>query len=216
MLRPRVQPSVCARAALVAVLGLSVAGCPSEDAKRADPTGRTDLPGRDAGRSAGAAAMPVDGLRLSLPPGWTATPEGEEALVIGRGGRRIARLSRSTAKSLPTEEALRASLERALASAGANSGTGTGTGTDTESEAARVDALPLGEDASSPHEDTDSVRWLGRVETADAGATYVGLCAKRVGEVGVVLLGTLPGASEADARAALGVCTSLSWGPAPR
>lgn len=203
MFRPRVQASRWAHAGLLAALGLSAGGCPAEDANRGDRSGRADASRKDPGRSPGAGAMPVDGLRLSLPPGWTATPEGEEALVIGRGGRRIARLSRSNAKSLPTGGELRESLERALATP------------DSGAEAVRVEALPVDED-DAHQVDGEAVAWLGRVETPDAGPSYVGLCAKRVGEVGVVLLGTLPGASEVDARAALGVCISLRWGPASR
>ncbi len=58
--------------------------------------------------------------------------------------------------------------------------------------------------------DGSAVWWMGRVHPPDGAAWTVGLCAKKV-EGGLYLVGTVPGATEAEVRAALSVCRSLAW-----
>ncbi len=178
-------------AAAAALLALGAGGCPKPVEEGADAGGKSAAGLRPE--------APTDGLRLSLPPGWTARPEGPEALALGRGGRTLARLEQSAARELPTTEELQSAVAAELGPSGRT-----------------LEALPLPEAEGL----TDAVAWMGRVVeeegTGSTGSAVIALCAKRVGEAGVFLLGTLPGATEGDARAAVGICTALRWGAAGR
>jgi hypothetical protein len=157
---------------LLAALAAALAACPERAREDVQPVSR------DPSVQPAAAA----GLRLSLPEGWAAHPEGE-ALVYGPAGRAVARLERVEVQDLPTTQELQEFFSR------------------------QVPSLDLRQLQAQRGE--GFARWMGRVEAEAVPAWIVGLCARRAAGA-IYLGGTLPGATEAEVRAALDVCVSLT------
>lgn len=156
-------------------LALLLAGCPRH------PEG-----GADGGGPARAheATAPGPGLRVSLPTGWLATAEGNDALVIGPQGRAVMRISRSQLSRVPSLLELKSTFS---------------------SEMSGVTSETL-----DAEENEDRVLWRARLSSSKAGGRTwtVALGAKRVGD-SVFLCATQPGASDAEVKAAAESCQRL-------
>lgn len=127
------------------------------------------------------------GLRVPLPNGWEATSEDVDTLVAGPRGRAVIRIARSKLDSLPSSKSLSAGFYSATA--------------------AGLSIEPL-----SAEDGDHAVTWIGRLRGKKASEKKsnwnVMLGARRVKET-IFLCATLPGATDAEVKAATGVCEGL-------
>ncbi|MBX5484313.1 MAG: hypothetical protein IRZ16_21030 [Myxococcaceae bacterium] len=161
-------------AGVLAALLFGLSGCPKEQARSPDAGARPN----------GASA--TVGLRVRLPPGWSANPAGTDALVAGPKGRGVLRIQRSNEEELPSPEELARGFSE--------------------------NATGLAIEPLDSRRTDDWVAWRARLKSADpkaSQATWTVLLAARKAHEGIYLCSTEPGATDAEVAAAADVCAHL-------
>lgn len=160
---------------LGALAAFSTSGCdrkPPQSAKAPPP--HTGEAGIDPGLRGG--------LRVALPPGWTATAITDAVLNLGPKGRAVMSVERTTLTALPDPQELAARFGKAL-------------------DGATPKTLDV---RSGP----DSTVWIFQVEGAGGNRWTGALGAHRVSGT-IFLCATAPGASDAEIMAAARSCETL-------
>lgn len=142
-----------------------------------------------------AAAAPRGGIKVPLPPGWSARATAEESLVAGPAGRTVLRIAlwSGGAHSLPTPEQLVVTFR----------GKATGLGVEV---------------VDQQQEKNHALVVLNVRSEGDAGveAPWVALLgATRLGG-DLFLCSTTPGAGEDEVKASAAACAALSRTDSPR
>lgn len=160
---------------LGALAALGPFGCERNPPRTPDePPTHPDEAGTDPGLRGG--------LRVALPPGWTANAITDAVLNLGPKGRAVMSVERTSLKALPDPQELAARFGKALAGA-------------------KPQTLDV---RSGP----DSTIWIFQVEGAGGNRWMGALGAHRVSGT-IFLCATAPGASDAEIKAAARSCETL-------